>query len=187
MPQNACKLMMKAKKGRIVNITSVVGLVGNPGQANYSASKVGRQGVAGQRGERGGLLRKRKQRRGDWVRLCVRRGVSSLHPPLFTVRSLSAQAGVIGLTKTVAREYSSRGITCNAVAPGFIASDMTAAIDKKYEEQILKGIPLGEWPGAGGYWDRGEKRWACEGVSSALGSPLHPSSHAVHFSLPPPL
>lgn len=84
--QNACKLMMKAKKGRIVNITSVVGVVGNAGQANYSASK----------------------------------------------------AGVIGLTKTVAREYSSRGITCNAIAPGFIASDMTAAIDKKYEEGILK-------------------------------------------------
>ena len=91
--QNACKLMMKAKKGRIVNITSVVGVVGNAGQANYSASK----------------------------------------------------AGVIGLTKTVAREYSSRGITCNAIAPGFIASDMTAAIDKKYEEGILKSIPLGRY------------------------------------------
>ena len=90
--KNACKLMMKAKKGRIVNITSVVGVVGNAGQANYSASK----------------------------------------------------AGVIGLTKTVAREYSSRGITCNAIAPGFIASDMTAAIDKKYEEGILASIPLGE-------------------------------------------
>jgi len=51
---------------------------------------------------------------------------------------------VIGLTKTVAREYSARSITSNAVAPGFIASDMTAAIDKKYEEMILKGIPLGE-------------------------------------------
>lgn len=80
--QNACKLMMKAKKGRIVNITSVVGVVGNAGQANYSASK----------------------------------------------------AGVIGLTKTVAREYSSRGITCNAIAPGFIASDseylIVVGIDK---------------------------------------------------------
>ncbi len=53
------------------------------------------------------------------------------------------QAGVIGLTKTVAREYASRAITCNAIAPGFIASDMTAGIDKKYEEAILKGIPLG--------------------------------------------
>lgn len=87
--------MSKAKKGRIVNITSVVGVVGNAGQANYSAAK----------------------------------------------------AGVIGLTKTVAREYSSRGITCNAIAPGFIASDMTASIDKKYEEGILASIPLGEGQG----------------------------------------
>ncbi len=55
----------------------------------------------------------------------------------------SLQAGVIGLTKTVAREFAGRGITCNAVAPGFIASDMTAAIDSKYEEKILSEIPLG--------------------------------------------
>lgn len=89
--------MGKQKKGRIINITSVVGLVGNAGQANYSAAK----------------------------------------------------AGVIGLTKTTAREYASRTITCNAIAPGFIASDMTAAIDKKYEETILKGIPLGK-AGQGG-------------------------------------
>eukprot|EP01025_Chloroclados_australasicus_P049416 TRINITY_DN5628_c0_g1_i1.p1 TRINITY_DN5628_c0_g1~~TRINITY_DN5628_c0_g1_i1.p1 ORF type:complete len:281 (+),score=48.71 TRINITY_DN5628_c0_g1_i1:104-946(+) len=57
----------------------------------------------------------------------------------------AAKAGVIGLTKTVAREYSGRNITCNAVAPGFIASDMTAAIDKKYEEGILASIPLGRY------------------------------------------
>ena len=50
---------------------------------------------------------------------------------------------MIGLTKTVAREFASRGITCNAVAPGFIASDMTAAIDPKYEAAILGSIPLG--------------------------------------------
>lgn len=54
------------------------------------------------------------------------------------------QAGVIGLTKTVAREYAGRNITCNAIAPGFIESDMTKAIDPKYEESILKTIPLGE-------------------------------------------
>jgi 3-oxoacyl-[acyl-carrier protein] reductase len=91
--QAATKVMGKARKGRIVNITSVVGVVGNAGQANYSAAK----------------------------------------------------AGVIGLTKTTAREWAGRGITCNAVAPGFIASDMTAAIDKKYEEGILKGIPLARY------------------------------------------
>lgn len=57
----------------------------------------------------------------------------------------AAKAGVIGLTKTTAREWSGRGITANAIAPGFIASDMTAAIDPKYEEQILKSIPLGRY------------------------------------------
>ena len=53
------------------------------------------------------------------------------------------QAGVLGLTKAVAREFAGRNITVNAVAPGFIASDMTDKIDKKYEEQILSTIPLG--------------------------------------------
>jgi len=80
--------MLKARSGRIINITSVVGLMGNPGQANYSAAK----------------------------------------------------AGLIGLTRSSAAEFASRGITVNAVAPGFIESDMTAELNK---EPILAAIPLG--------------------------------------------
>ncbi|KAK6139158.1 hypothetical protein DH2020_027099 [Rehmannia glutinosa] len=91
--QAAAKIMMKKKKGRIINITSVVGLVGNVGQANYSAAK----------------------------------------------------AGVIGLTKTVAKEYSSRNITVNAIAPGFIASDMTAKLGPEFEKKLLEAIPLGRY------------------------------------------
>lgn len=67
-----------------------------------------------------------------------------LLPPSYSCAACSAaKAGVIGLTKTTAREWAGRNITCNAVAPGFIASDMTAAIPEKYEAQILAGIPLG--------------------------------------------
>ncbi|CAK9137379.1 unnamed protein product [Ilex paraguariensis] len=91
--QAAAKIMMKKRKGRIINIASVVGLVGNVGQANYSAAK----------------------------------------------------AGVIGLTKTVAKEYSSRNINVNAVAPGFIASDMTAKLGEDIEKKILETIPLGRY------------------------------------------
>ncbi|KAL3636443.1 3-oxoacyl-[acyl-carrier-protein] reductase, chloroplastic [Castilleja foliolosa] len=91
--QAAAKVMMKKKKGRIINIASVVGLVGNVGQANYSAAK----------------------------------------------------AGVIGFTKTVAKEYSSRNITANAVAPGFIASDMTSKLGADFEKKILEAIPLGRY------------------------------------------
>ncbi|ONK78475.1 uncharacterized protein A4U43_C02F19160 [Asparagus officinalis] len=91
--QAAAKIMMKKKKGRIVNIASVVGLIGNVGQANYSAAK----------------------------------------------------AGVIGLTKTVAREYASRNITVNAIAPGFIASDMTAKLGEDIEKKFLQSIPLGRF------------------------------------------
>ena len=86
----AIKLMLRQKRGTVINIASITGLMGNPGQANYSASK----------------------------------------------------AGVIGFTKAVAREYAERGITVNAVAPGFIATAMTDAIPEKEREVLIKQIPL---------------------------------------------
>jgi 3-oxoacyl-[acyl-carrier protein] reductase len=87
----ATRPMMKARRGRIINIASVSGLMGNPGQANYSSSK----------------------------------------------------AGVIGLTRTVAMELAQRNITVNAVAPGFIATDMAAALGEEVIEEIKKRTPLG--------------------------------------------
>jgi len=89
----ACRPMMKARGGCIINISSVSGLMGQAGQANYAASK----------------------------------------------------AGLIGLTKTLARELASRGIRVNAIAPGFIASDMTSVLDDKVREQVLQQIPLGDF------------------------------------------
>ena len=83
--------MMKAKRGRIITITSVIGATGNPGQANYAASK----------------------------------------------------AGVIGFTKSLAREVGSRGITVNAVAPGFIDTDMTQSLPEEQRETLLGQIALG--------------------------------------------
>jgi 3-oxoacyl-[acyl-carrier protein] reductase len=83
--------MMKARKGRIVSITSVVGLTGNPGQANYAAAK----------------------------------------------------AGIIGFTKSLAREVGSRGITVNAIAPGFIDTDMTRALSETQRAALNAQIPLG--------------------------------------------
>jgi 3-oxoacyl-[acyl-carrier protein] reductase len=87
----AAKVMMKARHGSIVNITSVVGIAGNAGQANYSAAK----------------------------------------------------AGVIGLTKSVAKELAPRGVRCNAVAPGFIETDMTASLTDPQREAILGAVALG--------------------------------------------
>jgi len=82
--------MMRARYGRIINISSVSGLVGNPGQANYSASK----------------------------------------------------AGVIGFSRTIARELASRGITVNVVAPGFIETDMTRVLPDKIKTEVKERIPL---------------------------------------------
>ena len=87
----AAKPMMKARFGRIISITSVVGVTGNPGQANYVASK----------------------------------------------------AGLIGMTKSVAQELASRNITVNAVAPGFMTSAMTDALNEQQRSGILARIPVG--------------------------------------------
>jgi 3-oxoacyl-[acyl-carrier protein] reductase len=83
--------MMKARWGRIISITSVVGAAGNPGQANYAAAK----------------------------------------------------AGVVGMTKSLARELGSRNITVNCVAPGFIDTDMTRALSDEQKSALLGQIPLG--------------------------------------------
>ncbi len=87
----ALRPMMRARFGRIVNISSVSGIMGNPGQANYSAAK----------------------------------------------------AGLIGFTKAIAREVASRGITVNAVAPGFIESPMTASLTEEALLAVTAAIPLG--------------------------------------------
>lgn len=88
--QAAARVMMKARSGKIINISSVVGLMGNAGQSNYSASK----------------------------------------------------AGLIGLTKSLAKELAGRGITVNAVAPGYIATQMTEQLPETAREAFLSVIPL---------------------------------------------
>lgn len=91
--REAIKLMGKAKGGRIVNISSVVGEMGNAGQSNYCASK----------------------------------------------------AGLIGLTKAVAREYAKRNITVNAITPGFIETDMTDVLSASVKDDLMKQIPAGRF------------------------------------------
>ena len=83
--------MMKQRRGRIINISSVVGATGNPGQSNYAAAK----------------------------------------------------AGIVGFSKSLAREVGSRGITVNTVAPGFIDTDMTRALPEQQREALQKEIALG--------------------------------------------
>ena len=90
MSKAVVRKMMKARKGRIINIASVVGSTGNPGQTNYSAAK----------------------------------------------------AGMLGFTKSLAREIGSRNITVNAVAPGFIDTDMTRELADEQREALINQIPL---------------------------------------------
>jgi len=87
----AFKYMIKERKGRVINISSVVGLIGNAGQSNYAAAK----------------------------------------------------AGIIGFTRAASREVASRGINVNAVAPGFIETDMTSRLTEKQKQDLLSRIPAG--------------------------------------------
>jgi len=85
------RTMVRARRGRIINLTSVVGFTGNPGQVNYASSK----------------------------------------------------SAVVGFTKSIAKELGSRTITCNAVAPGFIDTDMTRDLSEEQKQAILNQVPLG--------------------------------------------
>jgi 3-oxoacyl-[acyl-carrier protein] reductase len=89
--RRATSKMIRARKGRIIFISSVVGLMGSPGQTNYAASK----------------------------------------------------AGLIGLARSLAREIGSRGVTVNVVTPGFVATEMTAALPEARQTQIVEQVPLG--------------------------------------------
>jgi 3-oxoacyl-[acyl-carrier protein] reductase len=91
--QQAAKIMMRNRTGRVINIASVVAQSGNPGQANYCAAK----------------------------------------------------AGLVGLTKSAAQELAPRNVTVNALAPGFIETDMTASLPEDIQKQYLARIPLGRF------------------------------------------
>ena len=94
--KRAVRGMVRARRGRLIFISSVVGLYGSPGQANYAASK----------------------------------------------------AGLVGFARSLARELGSRGITANVVAPGFVESDMTAALTEERKTAILAAVPLGRYAAA---------------------------------------
>jgi 3-oxoacyl-[acyl-carrier protein] reductase len=91
MSKSVLRGMMKARRGRIISIASIVGVMGNAGQTNYAAAK----------------------------------------------------AGIIGFSKSLAREVGSRGITVNVVAPGFIATDMTASLPAEQQQQLVQQVALG--------------------------------------------
>lgn len=91
MSKAVLRSMMKARRGRIINIASIVGVMGNAGQTNYAAAK----------------------------------------------------AGIIGFTKSLAREVGSRGVTVNVVAPGFIATDMTAQLPAEQQQQMVEQVAVG--------------------------------------------
>lgn len=89
--REATRPMLRARRGRIINITSIVGLMGNAGQVNYA----------------------------------------------------SAKAAIVGLTKSLAKELGSRGVTVNAVAPGYIETDMTSELGDDIKKSLLDRVPLG--------------------------------------------
>jgi 3-oxoacyl-[acyl-carrier protein] reductase len=91
--KSVCRVMIRQRYGRIVNLSSVVGQTGNVGQSVYAATK----------------------------------------------------AGILGFTKSIARELAPRGITVNAVAPGFIETEMTASLAPQHQEEFLRSIPLGRF------------------------------------------
>jgi len=87
----------------------------------------------------------KKMMRRKWGRVVNIASVSGLLGPAGQANYAAAKAGLIGLTKTAAKEYAARGITVNAVAPGFIETDMTAALPEAVQEAYLKEIPAGRF------------------------------------------